>query len=227
MCCLNFSHKAQCRPVLMKKTIRRNKNIIPCPSRENTQLSFVDSKDLNEGANLKSPLETQCQDCSTASQRWPFRDWAISGSRLCVTKHWHFPMPLIPWLSLQCYTSESWSVCLEAATFVSQDWRGLGKTKPDTQGPGISRDSRGLRTEDPHLFLPSFCSPFPSLSPPFFPFICFLSMHSFYPLSGQITREGNLSRRLLSLAYSFLIFLCFQRDHSQTHCMPLEKTRIF
>lgn len=115
-----------------KKTIRRNKNIIPCPSRENSQLSFVDSKDLIEGVTLKSPLETQCQDCSTASQQWPSRDWAISGSSLCVRKHWHFPMPLIPQLSLQCYTSEWWSVCSEAATFVSKDWRGPEKTKPDT-----------------------------------------------------------------------------------------------
>lgn len=107
---------------------------------------------------------------------------------------------------------------------------GLKKSRKDkTRHPGTRHLQRleGTQTEDPHFFLPSFCSPFPSLSPPFIPFICFLPMHSFYPLSGQITREGNLSRRLLSLAYSFLIFLCFQRDHSQTHFMPLEKTRIF
>lgn len=52
---------------------------------------------------------------------------------------------------------------------------GLKKSRKDkTRHPGARHLQRleGTQTEDPHFFLPSFCSPLPSLSPP--------SLHSFH-----------------------------------------------
>lgn len=86
MCCVNFSHKAQCRPVLIEKTVRRIQNIIPCSSRESTQLGFVDSKEAIAEVTLKSPLGDPVPSLQSSFRAAAARDLAISVCSLCVMK---------------------------------------------------------------------------------------------------------------------------------------------
>lgn len=105
----------------MKKTIRRSKNIIPCPSRENTQLSFVDSKDLNEEVTLKIPLgdpvpKLQASFTAVAVQGLGYF-WLQSLCRETLTLPQAANSPaILTMLHIGVMVS-----LLEAATFVSKD----------------------------------------------------------------------------------------------------------